>query len=100
MSAPTPTNPTSGTAPIGCTIKMLPRELWAAAAQKAIEINPANGPATHLIALAAPSDVIEPEHLALITQKRWSANGVRLTVGFTDNPDAALRQRILSHLNA
>jgi hypothetical protein len=99
MSAPTKLSPTTGTGPVGCTIKTLPQELQAAAAQKAIEINPANRPEMSLMALAA-SDIIQPVHLALLTAKRWSPNGVRLTVGFLDNPDAALRQRILSHMNA
>ena len=87
-----------GTAAIGCSIKMLPEELLIPAAHRAVTINPSNSPATHMA--AARGVVIEPVHLSLLTQKRWSANGVRLTVGFMDNPDAGLRQRILSHMNA
>jgi hypothetical protein len=99
MSAPTKTPPSAETSPIGCSIKTLPRELWAEAAQKAIEINPANRPQMAVMAAVAP-DVLQPLHLSLMTAKRWSPNGVHLTVGFMDNPPADLRQRILSHLNA
>jgi hypothetical protein len=35
-----------------------------------------------------------------LTTKYWRTNGVRLTVAFLDNPPAALRTRILSHMNA
>ena len=86
--------------PSTCTIKVLAQELWIPAATRAIEINSANAPATHLLRLTAPDVVISPQHLALITAKRWSTCGVRLTVGFLDNPPADLRARILSHMNA
>ena len=99
MSAPTSSTPTADVSSIACSIKSLPQELWAAAAQKAFEINPANRPQMAIFAAAA-ANIIQPLHLALVTAKRWSANGVRLTVGFMDNPDAALRARILSHMNA
>jgi len=85
---------------ISCTIKTLPQDQWAAAAQKAIEINPANAPALHALHEAAPDVVIQPEHLALLTAKYWGAQGVRLTVGFMDNPPADLKARILLHMNA
>jgi hypothetical protein len=49
---------------------------------------------------ASPDTVLPPEHLALLTQKYWGPAGVRLTVGFLDNPPADLRARILSHMNA
>ena len=48
----------------------------------------------------SPDVVIQPEHLALLTAKYWGAKGVRLTVGFLDNPPADLKARILSHMNA
>jgi hypothetical protein len=50
--------------------------------------------------MAAPDAVIPPMHLALLTAKYWGAGGVRLTVGFLDNPPADLRARILNHMNA
>jgi hypothetical protein len=85
---------------IPCRIKILPSHFHIAAAAKAIEINPANAPATHMLRLAAPNVVISPEHLALLTSKYWGASGVQLTVGFMDNPAADLNARILSHMNA
>src|SRR3954454_24832679 len=87
------------TAPISCTIKSLPTEHRIAAAARAIDINPANAPARQLLGLAHDLE-IPLEHLAVLTAKRWSVNGVRLTVGFLDNPPADLRARILAHMNA
>lgn len=83
-----------------CTIKVLPKKDWIPAAKSAIEINPANAPATHLLGLAAPDVVIPHEYLAILTAKYWGSGGVRLTVGFLDNPPTDLRARILSHMNA
>jgi hypothetical protein len=85
---------------IPCGIRLLPSEQWIDAAAQATRVNPANAPATAMFALAAPQAAIEPEHLALITTKYWGAGGVRLTVGFMDDPPADLRRRILSHMNA
>lgn len=86
--------------PVTCTVKVLPRELWIPAAARAIEINAANSPATHLLRLASPNGVISHEHLALLTGNRWPSTGVQLTVGFLDNPTATLKAKILSHMNA
>jgi hypothetical protein len=85
---------------IPCSIKQLPDEQLVQAAQKAIEINPRNGPPMHLLQKAFPAQLLEPQHLAVLTSKYWGEGGVRLTVGFMDNPEAALRARILSHMNA
>ena len=41
-----------------------------------------------------------PQRIAVVTTKYWGAGGVRLTVGFLDNPPANLRRRILAHMNA
>ncbi len=35
-----------------------------------------------------------------MTTKYWGPAGVRLTVGFLDNPPADLRARIIEHMNA
>jgi hypothetical protein len=85
---------------IGCDIKLLPEGQWVGAALAAAAENPANAPATSILALALPHAVIEPEHLALVTQKFWRSHGVHLTVGWMDTPPADLRRRILSHMNA
>jgi hypothetical protein len=84
-----------------CSIKLLPQGRWIEAARKAAGINPANAVAHQMMLQALPpSDVIPPEHLAILTAKYWGSGGVRLTVGFLDNPPADLRARLLSHMNA
>jgi hypothetical protein len=85
---------------VSCNLKTLPQSDWAQAARNAVEINPTNAPAVDLLRAAAPSAVISPEHLAVITSRRWANNRVRLTVGFLDGPPADLKARILSHMNA
>ncbi|OYW75464.1 MAG: hypothetical protein B7Z37_13135 [Verrucomicrobia bacterium 12-59-8] len=85
---------------IPCSIKTLTPDVQVAAATKAIEINPANAPAAQMLQAFAPGVVLPPEHLAVLTSKYWGAGGVRLTVGFMDNPAADLKARILSHMNA
>ena len=83
-----------------CAIKVLPKELWIGAASSAAGINPANAPALQALRAIAPTADIAPEHLALMTSKYWGSGGVRLTVGFLDNPPADLRARLLSHMNS
>ncbi|HXZ16775.1 MAG TPA: M12 family metallopeptidase [Roseiarcus sp.] len=41
-----------------------------------------------------------PERIAVMRTKYWANGGVQLTVGFMDNPEQALRDKILSHMNA
>lgn len=82
-----------------CTPKHLPARLQVKAAQRAIEINPGNHPGTsHLARAFGPAPSLA--RIAVVIARRWPAAGVRLTVGFLDNPPAALRKRILSHMNA
>lgn len=38
--------------------------------------------------------------LAVVTSKYWGCDGVRLTVGFLDTNDSALKARILLHMNS
>lgn len=83
-----------------CSVKLLPANQWIAAAEKASRINPVNAPASYMLRQAAPTAILPPEHLALLTAKYWGRGGVRLTVGFLDNPPPDLRSRILSHMNA
>ena len=85
---------------ICCTPKSLPPGLQEAAARRAVEINPANHPGAALAARALAGGPISPARIALVVGKRWPATGVRLTVAFLDNPPAALRTRILAHMNA
>lgn len=83
----------------GCTIKLLHRDQWVPAAERAVAHNPANAPFLQMLRGAA-SSVPSKDHLALLTAKYWGSAGVHLTVSFLDNPAADLRARILSHMNA
>ena len=84
---------------IACSIKMLPEEHRIAAAETAVRINPSNRPNTHQYT-AAMGEVLAPARLAVLVSKRWPSSGVQLTVGFIGTVDAALRARIVSHMNA
>jgi hypothetical protein len=77
-----------------CKLLSLPPELAIVAAQTAVKQNPANRPA--VLGLA----VMEPQHIALLTSKYWGPAGVHLGVTFLDTQDAALKAKILSHMNA
>src|SRR3954451_19023999 len=85
---------------IVCTPKSLPKSQLISAAKIAGDINPVNHPALHRLKAIMPSFVPTPERIAVVTTKCWGSGGVRLTVGFLDNPAADLRARILSHMNA
>ncbi len=85
---------------ITCTPKSLPSDLIVPAAQRAVQINPANQPPPGRIPRAAGGAGIDLRRLAVETGKRWATTGVRLKVCFLDNPPADLRARILSHMNA
>lgn len=90
------------TAYITCTPKSLPKDLWIPAAKKATEVNPANHPKgpTLMRALSAGPGMVA-ERIAADTTKYWhGGQGVRLTVGFLDNPATDLRNRIIQHMNA
>lgn len=82
-----------------CTPRQLPEHLRVAAAERAVEINPANQPPADLIARALGPNPSR-ERAAVVIGKRWHTNGVRLTVGFLDKPAVDLRQRLLAHMNA
>ncbi|WP_183560421.1 M12 family metallopeptidase [Mucilaginibacter sp. SP1R1] len=85
---------------IACSLKMLPQNQWIAASETAVRINPANKAHLHQLRQALPPGTLTPEHLALITAKRWPSTGVSLTVSFLEAIDPALATRILSHMNA
>jgi hypothetical protein len=85
---------------IVCTPKQLPREMWISAAKMAVEINPVNHPPLHRLLSVMPSFAPRPERIAVVTTKYWHAKGIKLTVGFLDNPPRDLRDRILLHMNA
>ena len=85
---------------ITCTPRSLPSDLWISAAQRAVQINPANHPPPGRIPRSAGGMAPDLRRIAVETGKRWRTTGVRLTVSFLDNPPADLRARILSHMNA
>jgi hypothetical protein len=66
----------------------------------AAEVNPLNHAPVERLMGVLPGFQPTPAHIAVMTTKYWGNRGVRLTVGFLDNPPANLRRRILSHLNA
>jgi hypothetical protein len=84
--------------PAICIPKRLPPSKTVAAAKTAIKYNPANLPPINRMAMLglAPNR----ERIAVLTTKFWGAQGVYLTVGFMDNPEKALRDKILAHMNA
>ena len=85
---------------ITCNPRTLPPEKIVAAAANAVDINPQNRSVLEDLPGVLPDFSPTPEALAVTTAKYWGASGVRLTVGFLDNPSAELRARILNHLNA
>jgi len=83
-----------------CVPKRLPPELLEKAADTATAINPVNRPPIHRLMRLMPGFAPTRARLAVLTTKYWGAKGVKLTVGFLDNPSAELRARILLHMNA
>ena len=86
--------------PIACTPKTLPREKWVSAAKNAVAINPLNHAPVERLSMIMKGFAPKPEHLAVLVTKFWRTGGVHLTVSFLDNPEAALRKRIIQHMNA
>lgn len=86
--------------PITCTPKRLPKDKWLPAAQKASEINPLNHPPIERLIRVMPSFAPDKMSISVLTTKYWRTKGVKLTVGFMDNPPKDLRERIISHMNA
>ena len=86
--------------PIVCTPKSLPRSQLVKAAATASEINPVNHPPLHQLSTVLPGFTPTKEFIAVLTTKYWHAKGVRLTMGFLDNPPADLRAHIIAHMNA
>ena len=59
-----------------------------------------NRPPIHRLMRIMPGFAPTRARLAVLTTKYWGAKGVKLTVGFLDNPSAELKARILLHMNA
>jgi hypothetical protein len=85
---------------ITCTPKSLSPQRLVQAARTAVSINPLNRPHVHRLAAMMGTPVPDKMRIAVVTSKYWGPQGVRLSVGFLDTSVAALRSRILQHMNA
>jgi hypothetical protein len=94
-----PTKKTTDEA-IVCLPKRLPQNLWVSAAQTASQINPLNHPPINRLMLVEKGFSPTKQSIAVLTTKYWGNKGVKLTVGFLDNPPSDLRKRIVDHMNA
>ena len=83
-----------------CIPKRLAEHLQVAAAHDACRINPQNNAPVRRLAGQIKGYVPAPLHIALLTSKYWGPEGVKLSVSFVGGASAALRTRILSHMNA
>lgn len=86
--------------PIVCTPRSLPKNLIVAAATRAIKVNPANQPPTTMVSRAMRVGAVPEARISVMVGRRWPVTGVRLGVGFLDNPPKDLRARIILHMNA
>jgi hypothetical protein len=85
---------------IVCRPKSLPVDKLAAAATRAIEVNPDNAAEQRRVARTPIGRRGGPRRIAVVIARKWPTSGVRLSVSFMDNPKAELRSRILRHMNA
>ena len=85
-----------------CMPKSLPTDAVVEAAKIAIAINPLNRPRAEgmLDAVRSGGGRLDAQRLGVLTTKFWHTKGVKLTVGFLDNPESALRKLILANMNA
>src|SRR4051812_35624290 len=85
---------------IMCRPKSLPVEQLAAAAKRAVEVNPDNARERRRVARTPPGRRGGPRRIAVVIARKWPVTGVRLSVSFMDTPPRDLRNRILLHMNA
>ncbi|HSE31191.1 MAG TPA: CHAT domain-containing protein [Pyrinomonadaceae bacterium] len=85
---------------IVCRPKSLPIEKLAAAERRAIEINPENARERRTVARTPIGRRGGQRRIAVVVARKWPSKGVRLSVSFLDTPPAALRTRIIRHMNA
>jgi hypothetical protein len=85
---------------IACRPKTLPFDKLIAAERRAIDLNPENAFDTRNLTLTPIGRRGGPRRIAVVTARKWPTTGVRLSVSFMDNASAALRRRILLHMNA
>ncbi len=85
---------------IVCRPKSLPLDKLAAAERRAVQVNPENASERRIVARSPIGRRGGPRRIAVVIARKWPATGVRLSVSFLDNSSAALRSRILRHMNA
>ncbi len=85
---------------IVCRPKSLPLEKFDGAERRAIEVNPENAFSSRTIARTPSGRRGGPRRIVVVVGRKWPAKGVRLSVSFLDNASAALRTRIIKHMNA
>lgn len=85
---------------IVCRPRSLPTSKLAAAARRAVAINPANAVEHRVVARTPIGRRGGPRRLAVVKGRRWPVTGVKLSVQFLDKPPKDLRARVLSHMNA
>jgi len=85
---------------IVCRPKSLPIDKLAAAATRAIDMNPENAAEQRRVARTPIGRRGGPRRIAVVIARKWPKSGVRLSVSFIDNPKVELRSRILLHMNA
>jgi hypothetical protein len=83
-----------------CLLKSLPEAMLVAAAEHAVEVNPVNAPMLPQQMLASVHLPEAPQFLALLTTKYWGPRPRTLSVQFLDTPNATLRKKLLSYMNA
>lgn len=101
IPGPTPAGAMMGghTPIYGCVVRQLPPDELIVAARRARSINPSNNVAVASASARALANIMPPEHIAVLTGKRWPAGQV-ITIGFLESTPADLQARILSHANS
>jgi hypothetical protein len=85
---------------IVCRSKSLPAEKLAAAAKRAVELNPDNAAERRTVTRTPVGRRGGQPRIAVLVARKWPSTGVRLSVSFMDSPSRELRTRILRHMNA
>ena len=82
-----------------CIPRLPPPERWKELALEAKATRPDNVPPWVNIEGIEDVDPAKRPRLGLVIKLRWPKAGVRLTVGFLDNPESELRRKILAYAN-
>jgi hypothetical protein len=83
-----------------CVPKYLSPAAAAEAIRRTIDLNPGNAVQRRQVMRTPVGRAGGPSRLSVVVGLRWPVTGVKLTVRFLDNPEAALRRRILGHMNS